>query len=358
MALEKLDDSFINDYNKLEAYAQEINQPNPGSDVLINISKVALAEGKRKFLKMYICFDDLMKGWKSGLRPFIRLDGTFLKGICEGVLLGSLDLKDGAKITLILDMQKGQIDVVVKVFLEAQHGSYVEEFKGQLNKLGKLSKDGSMNFVKYPPKAWLELILSKSNNQDVRRNKSTGIPCPHAIKALTHKKADPITEIHWWYSKEGYMLTYKNKMQPVRGQKFWKVDPSSEMLPHDVVKQLGKPKMKRNREPDEARKRKGEWSQSRKGPQMTYNNYERQNAMSNNGHGYDVEGGTEAGTEVEAVTQEFEPYGTNVEDEEDSPLTPMVICELEFRTEKLKKRVVPTGARKIQFYGDHTVASC
>ena len=54
------------------------------------------------------------------------------------------------------------------------------------------------------------------------------------------------------------MLTYKNKMQPVRGQKFWKVDPSSEMLPHDVVKQLGKPKMKRNREPDEARKRKGE----------------------------------------------------------------------------------------------------
>ena len=37
--------------------------------------------------------------------------------------------------------------------------SYVEEFKGQLNKLGKLSKDGSMNFVKYPPKAWLELIL-------------------------------------------------------------------------------------------------------------------------------------------------------------------------------------------------------
>ncbi|TMX04844.1 hypothetical protein EJD97_004478 [Solanum chilense] len=80
--------------------------------------------------------------------------------------------------------------------------------------------------------------------------------------------------------------------------------------------------------------------------------------MSNNGHGYDVEGGTEAGTRAEAVTQEFEPYGTNVEDEEDPPLTPMVICELEFRTEKLKKRVVPTGTRKIQFYGDHTVASC
>ncbi|KAG5615007.1 hypothetical protein H5410_014831 [Solanum commersonii] len=69
-----------------------------------------------------------------------------------------------------------------------------------------------------------------------------GIPCPHAIKALTHKKVDPITEMHWWYSKEAYILTYKNKMQLVRGQKFWKVDPSSAMLPPDVVKQLGRPK--------------------------------------------------------------------------------------------------------------------
>ena len=86
----------------------------------------------------------------------------------------------------------------------------------------------------------------------------SGIPYPYAIKALTHKKVDPIIEIHWWYSKEAYMITYKNKMQPVRGQKFWKVDPSSAMLPHNVVKQLGRPIMKRNREPDEARKRKGE----------------------------------------------------------------------------------------------------
>ena len=26
----------------------------------------------------------------------------------------------------------------------------------------------------------------------------SGIPCQYAIKALTHKKVDPITEIHWW----------------------------------------------------------------------------------------------------------------------------------------------------------------
>ena len=234
--------------------------------------------------------------------------------------------------------------------------SYVEEFKDQLNKLGKLSEDGARNLVKYPPKAWcrvyfdtqcknmmvdnnftesfnawilearakpiikmleeirVQVIRLLVNNEkklktwvidfspecmklyidyrafahtckvefngdwgyevsdgedrhtvNLKEKRCTcriwdlsGIPCQHAIKALTHKKVNPITEIHWWYSKEAYMLTYKNKMQPVRGQKFWKVDPSSAMLPPNVVKQLGRPKMKRKREPDEARKRNGE----------------------------------------------------------------------------------------------------
>ncbi|KAK4345250.1 hypothetical protein RND71_035426 [Anisodus tanguticus] len=61
-------------------------------------------------------------------------------------------------------------------------------------------------------------------------------------------------------------------MQAVRGQRFWKAEAAHAMLPPDVVKQVGRPKMKRNRELDEARKRKGEWSQFRKGTQMTCSN--------------------------------------------------------------------------------------
>ncbi|KAH0685624.1 hypothetical protein KY290_017130 [Solanum tuberosum] len=153
MALEKLEGGFIDDYNKLEAYAQELKQSNPRSDVLINISKDALAGGKINFLRTYMCFDALKKGWKSRLRTLIGLNGTFLK--------------DGAKITFISDMQKGLIYVVDKVLPEAQHrycvrhiesnlckrwrsgqmrklmwwcpwSSYDEDFKDQLNKLGKL----------------------------------------------------------------------------------------------------------------------------------------------------------------------------------------------------------------------------
>nr|XP_016487881.1 PREDICTED: uncharacterized protein LOC107807940 [Nicotiana tabacum] len=87
MVLESLDGSFSDEYNKLEAYATELRDSNPGSDVVINLSKNALEEGRRRFLRMYICFQALKMGFKRGLRLFIGLDGTFLKGKAKGQLL-------------------------------------------------------------------------------------------------------------------------------------------------------------------------------------------------------------------------------------------------------------------------------
>ncbi|XP_070019652.1 uncharacterized protein [Nicotiana sylvestris] len=87
MILEKLEGSFTDDYNKLEAYANALRDSNPGSDVVINLYKESLLQHKRKFLRMYICFHALNMGYKEGLRPFIGLDGTFLKGKAKGQLL-------------------------------------------------------------------------------------------------------------------------------------------------------------------------------------------------------------------------------------------------------------------------------
>lgn len=97
----------------------------------------------------------------------------------------------------------------------------------------------------------------------------TGIPCPHAIKALLHEKQEPLDQLHWWYSKDSYMLVYMHKIQPVRGEFFWKIDPSHAMEPPEVHRMVGRPKVKRKREKNEARKRQGLWSTSRKGLKMT-----------------------------------------------------------------------------------------
>lgn len=99
-----------------------------------------------------------------------------------------------------------------------------------------------------------------------------GIPCPHAISAMLYNKLDPLSEMSWWYSKEAFMLTYRHKLQPVRSEKFWKVDPHQAMEPPDLVKMVGRPKTKRVRKKDEAIKRQGEWASSRKGRVMTCNN--------------------------------------------------------------------------------------
>ncbi|KAM3284145.1 hypothetical protein P3S67_022943 [Capsicum chacoense] len=172
--LEKLDGSFIDDFNKLEIYAQELRDTNPGSNVVINISKDVLVQGKRRFLRMYVCFEALKRGWISGLRPFIGLDGTFLKGKFKGILLvalgqnsmkhfyplawavidretartwkwfidllrNSLGLADGEGLTLMSDMQKGLIDVVGQLFPKAHHRWCVRHIEANWVKIWKES---------------------------------------------------------------------------------------------------------------------------------------------------------------------------------------------------------------------------
>ncbi|KAF3648355.1 hypothetical protein FXO38_18219 [Capsicum annuum] len=61
--------------------------------------------------------------------------------------------------------------------------------------------------------------------------------------------------------------------------------------------------------------------------------------------------------QIQVATQDFEPYGPNVGNEEDPPLRPMVYPESKSWVEKLMARSVPTGTRKISFTGDHTGVS-
>ncbi|XP_019257692.1 PREDICTED: uncharacterized protein LOC109235901 [Nicotiana attenuata] len=353
MLLENLDGSFNDEYNKFEAYATELRDSNPGSDVVINLSKNAFEEGRRRFLRMY-----LLSSFKDGFQA--RL------------LQYSLDLKDGEGITFMSDMQKGLIDAVRTVLPQSQHrycvrhieanwckiyntgeskkllwwcawSTYEEEFKDQLKNLGELNKDAATGLLRYPPQTWCRAYLDTvCKNQSVDNNLTesfnkwilearhkpiikmledirikvmnmlrehgdevrswrhdfspktmelyseymqiaqsayrvnangengyevseggdkhcvnmavkkctcrqwdlTGIPCPHVIKAVLHNMGDPLTEKNWWYSKEAFLLTYKHKLQPLRGEFFWKIDPSQVMEPPELVKLAGRPKVK------------------------------------------------------------------------------------------------------------------
>nr|XP_016503785.1 PREDICTED: uncharacterized protein LOC107821841 [Nicotiana tabacum] len=215
LILNKLHGSFKDEYNKLEGYVNELKISNPGSDIIINLLKDALLEGKRKFLRMYICFHAMKMGFKEGMRPFIGPDGAFLKGIAKGQLLVavgvdsmnhfypiawaigdkktkrtwdwflemlkmSLELNMGEGYTFISDMQKGLVEAMKTILPDANHRycvryieanwckrwrsgkmkkllwwsawcTYEEDFDDQLKKIGHMDENAVKDLLHYPP---------------------------------------------------------------------------------------------------------------------------------------------------------------------------------------------------------------
>ncbi|KAG5582590.1 hypothetical protein H5410_053217 [Solanum commersonii] len=142
MALQKLQGSFLNDFNRIEAYANELRLSTPGSDIVINLSKDALEQGKRKFLRTYICFNALKLGWKevknvlplSHHRYFVRhIEANWMKRFRSG------EMK--------------------KLLWWAAWSTYEEDFKDQLSALGALSKSASKDLLKYPAQTWCRAYL-------------------------------------------------------------------------------------------------------------------------------------------------------------------------------------------------------
>ncbi|CAI9295760.1 unnamed protein product [Lactuca saligna] len=84
-ALQLIDGTLVEHYAKLWSYAEEIRRSNLGSTVKLDVNH--MPNRKNYFIKFYVCFDALKKGWKEGCRTIIGLDGCFLKGICKRELL-------------------------------------------------------------------------------------------------------------------------------------------------------------------------------------------------------------------------------------------------------------------------------
>ncbi|XP_059301930.1 uncharacterized protein LOC132053851 [Lycium ferocissimum] len=199
-------------YKKIVGYANALKESNEGSDIILKVSRDALAEGKRRFLRMYICFDALKKGFKARMRPFIGLDKTFLKGKAKGQLLTvvaqdsmnhfyhiawavvdketkvtwlwflellgkSLNLNSGEGITLMSDMQKGLMEVVQQALPAALHrfccawSTYLPELDDHLKTMAELSEEAKEHLLEYPIEIWCRSLFDTiCKNQKVENN--------------------------------------------------------------------------------------------------------------------------------------------------------------------------------------------
>ena len=64
---------------------------NPGSTVYMETT-LDKDSGKQRFQRLYICFEALKRGFKSGCRKIIGVDGCHLRGPHPGVLLTAVGI--------------------------------------------------------------------------------------------------------------------------------------------------------------------------------------------------------------------------------------------------------------------------
>lgn len=67
----------VDNFNKLWSYCQEIQRTNPQSTCIVKLSDLIPEEGKRRCLRMYMCWDACRVGFRF-CRPLV--DGCHLKG--------------------------------------------------------------------------------------------------------------------------------------------------------------------------------------------------------------------------------------------------------------------------------------
>ncbi|OMP05788.1 Zinc finger, PMZ-type [Corchorus capsularis] len=82
-----------------------------------------------------------------------------------------------------------------------------------------------------------------------------GVPCHHALVAITFEGKDPLDFIDDYFKKSTYMKAYEALLHPVRGLSYWEQRDLEELHPPPLRQAKGKRKTERIREPLEGRKK-------------------------------------------------------------------------------------------------------
>ncbi|CAA0828805.1 Unknown protein, partial [Striga hermonthica] len=85
LALHSIDGNQDDQYAKLWDYREELLRTNPGTTF-----EISAPGNPSRFERLYICIDACKKGFLSGCRPLIAIDGCFLKGYHRGQVLSAV----------------------------------------------------------------------------------------------------------------------------------------------------------------------------------------------------------------------------------------------------------------------------
>ncbi|KAK8660202.1 hypothetical protein V6N13_051136 [Hibiscus sabdariffa] len=198
------------EYANLWGYAAELLKSNPGSTISIQVHRNDVSQAV--FFRIYVCLQGLKQGWKDGCRPFIGVNGCWLKTAQKGELLVAvgrdannqmfpiawavvevecasswrwflqklftdLEHPTGEGITLMSDQQKGLVKVLVEDYPDTEYrmcvrhlSTYIEEFDDNLQKLEKLGPTSTEDLLQNPVQHWAKAYFSATPTCDVVDN--------------------------------------------------------------------------------------------------------------------------------------------------------------------------------------------
>ncbi|XP_075080398.1 uncharacterized protein LOC142165909 [Nicotiana tabacum] len=224
MVLEKLEGSYLDEYNKLEAYAQELRETNPGTDVVIQISKDAMEEGSIRCCKEYMSTiislilcklgevsEDAVKGllkhppvsWCRAYfgiqckNPMVDNNFTisFNSWILEARHKPIVKMLEVIRVK-VMNQLKDRADEVSS--WRGEYNPYAMELYNDYREMASKCKEnfnGEMGFEISEGEDRHTMILEQQRCT-CRLWDLFGIPCAHAIRAFNYKKQDPALGIH------------------------------------------------------------------------------------------------------------------------------------------------------------------
>ncbi|KAK8644530.1 hypothetical protein V6N13_123835 [Hibiscus sabdariffa] len=199
---------YVEEYGNLWGCVAELMYNNPESTISIQVHRDN--DNNVIFHMMYVCFDALKKGWREGCRPFIGVDGCFMKNITQGELLVSVGRNGNNQMFPIAwvvvegECKESWKWSLTKLMDDLNHPEGDANWPTEISPVAKQKLEKNIDYSSQCRLVWnghggFEVTQGEDpHTVDLERLTCTckeweinGIPCCHSICAMFYDSKDP-----------------------------------------------------------------------------------------------------------------------------------------------------------------------